>query len=79
MAGWPTAWHPVLMDATELAALTRRFRKAEAAVDAARAELQAAALQAIAEGMSQADVARVTGWTRETLRKAAKAAAPTGE
>lgn len=69
MAGWPTAWHPVRMDATELAAVTRRFRKAEAALAAARAELQEAALEAMAGGMKQADVAKVTGWTRETLRK----------
>jgi hypothetical protein len=57
------------MDATELAAVTRRFRKAEAALEAARAELRAACLEAMAGGMPQAEVVRVTGWTRETLRK----------
>lgn len=69
MEGWPMAWHAVTMDSTELAVITRRFRKAEAAAKAAREELQQAALQAQAEGMKQVDVARITGWTRETLRK----------
>jgi hypothetical protein len=61
------------MDATELAAITRHFRRAEKALAAARADLQQAAAQAMAEGIKQADVAKVTGWTRETLRKLPKA------
>lgn len=69
MVGWPTAWHPVRMDATELTAIARRYRRAEAASKAAREELQRASLEAMADGVKQVDVARITGWTRETLRK----------
>lgn len=76
MVGWPTVWHHRGMDSTELAAVTRRFRKAEQALEAARAELRTAALEALADGISQAEIARVTGWTRETLRKLAR---PAGE
>lgn len=58
------------MDAAhDLTAAARRYRKAEAALDTARTELQQAALAALADGIKQAEVSRITGWTREHLRQ----------
>ena len=60
------------MDTTALEAAARRYRKAEAALDQARAELQAeviAALSGAEERGAQAEAARITGWTREHIRK----------
>lgn len=60
------------MDTTALEAAARRYRKAEAALETARAELQAevvAVLRGSSERGAQAEAARITGWTREHLRK----------
>jgi len=60
------------MDTTDLEAATRRYRKAEAALEAARADLQAvvvATLRSTDERGAQARVATITGWTREHIRK----------
>lgn len=60
------------MDTTDLEAAARRYRKAEAALEAARADLQAAVvatLRATDERGAQARVAAITGWTREHIRK----------
>lgn len=60
------------MDTTALEAATRRYRKAEAELDKARAELQAeavAVLRSSDERGVQAHVARITGWTREQIRQ----------
>lgn len=60
------------MDTHALELAAQRYRDAEAALDAARVDLQA---QAIAlrehreERGAQAQVARITGWTREYVRK----------
>jgi DNA-binding phage protein len=71
------------MDTTALDAAARRYRRAEAALDKARAELQAevvAALRATEERGAQAEVARRTGWSREQIRQiVAKAEAPAAE
>ena len=60
------------MDTTALEAAARRYRKAEAALEKARAELQAevvGVLQGSGERGAQSEVARITGWTREHIRK----------
>lgn len=60
------------MDTTALDAAARRYRRAEAALDKARAELTAAAvacLRSTDERGAQAEVARRTGWSRERVRQ----------
>ena len=48
----------------------KAFRRAEAQVEKARAELAAAILEALDDPkISQTDIARVTGYTRETIRR----------
>ncbi|MFF9199982.1 hypothetical protein ACF09L_32725 [Streptomyces sp. NPDC014779] len=66
------------MDTTALDAAARRYRRAEAALDKARAELTAevvAVLRATDERGAQAEVARRTGWSREQIRQIMRAAA----
>jgi hypothetical protein len=58
----------------DLAALAERLRREQAKADATRAELHAAIVKALAEGMRQVDVVRATGYTRERLRQLAEAA-----
>ncbi|MET8297417.1 hypothetical protein ABZW02_25665 [Streptomyces sp. NPDC005180] len=75
------------MDTTALDAAARRYRRAEAALDKARAELTAEAvayLRSTDERGAQAEVARRTGWSRERVRQImaaadAEAAAPAAE
>ncbi|MFG3349527.1 hypothetical protein ACGF1Z_31270 [Streptomyces sp. NPDC048018] len=73
------------MDTTALDAAARRYRRAEAALDRARAELTAevlAVLRSTDERGAQAEVARRTGWSREQIRqivRAAEAEQPAGE
>ncbi|NML55343.1 hypothetical protein HHL19_16355 [Streptomyces sp. R302] len=60
------------MDTTALDAAARRYRRAEAALDRARAELiteVVAVLEGNEERGAQADVARRTGWSREQIRQ----------
>ena len=60
------------MDTTALDAAARRYRRAEAALDKARAELTAEALACLHstdERGAQAEVARRTGWSRERIRQ----------
>lgn len=66
------------MDTTALDAATRRYRRAEAALDAARTELTAevvALLRSTDERGAQAEVARRTGWSREQIRQIMRASA----
>lgn len=59
------------MDTANLEAAARRYRDIEAALDAARTDLQAEAvafLQRHDERGSQAAAARITGWSREHIR-----------
>lgn len=58
----------------DLATLAERLRREQARVDATRAELHAAIVKALGDGMRQVDVARATGYTRERLRQLAEAA-----
>ncbi|MET7935024.1 hypothetical protein [Streptomyces sp. NPDC005322] len=63
------------MDTAKLELAAQRYREAEAALDAARADLQAeaiAVLRQTEERGAQATVARITGWTREHLRRLLK-------
>ncbi|WP_093814571.1 hypothetical protein [Streptomyces sp. TverLS-915] len=65
------------MDTTNLERAAQRYRDAEAALDAARTDLQAEALAALDqtdERGAQATVARITGWSREYIRKLVKKA-----
>ncbi|MEV7470243.1 hypothetical protein AB0O20_27620 [Streptomyces kronopolitis] len=60
------------MDTAKLELAAQRYRDAEAALDAARTDLQAeavAALRQTDERGAQATVVRITGWTREHVRK----------
>lgn len=61
---------------TELATLSRAAQTrqhAEAAVIGARSALAAAIVDAHFSGVKQADIARITGYTRESVRRIVKA------
>ncbi|MFB4424793.1 hypothetical protein C5F59_027405 [Streptomyces sp. QL37] len=65
------------MDTARLELAAQRYREAEQAFDAAREDLQAeavAVLQQNEERGAQATVARITGWTREYVRRIKKRA-----
>jgi hypothetical protein len=62
------------MDTTALDTAAQRYRDAEAALEAARKDLQAEAVAALRAGAKQVDVVRTTGWSREYLRKLKDAA-----
>ncbi|MGW2113773.1 hypothetical protein [Streptomyces zhihengii] len=69
------------MDTAKLELAAQRYREAEAALDAARTDLQAEAVAVLAnteERGAQATVGRITGWSREYLRRLLKAAAEEG-
>lgn len=54
---------------TDLERAAKAFRRAEAALEQRRAEL-AEAIRAAAEGgTKQVDIVRITGYTRETVRR----------
>jgi hypothetical protein len=53
----------------DLEAVVRRYNEASEALEAARADLQTAAVAALQGGAKQADIARATGWSREHLRR----------
>lgn len=58
------------MAQADLVAALRAHRRAEERVKKAREELDAAIRQAVLEdGWQIVDVAEVTGWSRETVRK----------
>lgn len=60
------------MDTAKLEHAARRYREAEAALGAARADLQTEAvtfLRQTDERGAQAAVVRITGWSREHLRR----------
>lgn len=66
------------MDTTALDAATRRYRKAEAALDKARADLTGEVLTWLesrsGERGAQAEASRRTGWSREQIRQLVRAA-----
>jgi len=58
------------MDMTDLEDVAHRYKKATDALDAVRTEMQTTAVALLQQdGVKQADVARVTGWSREHLRR----------
>lgn len=65
------------MDTAKLELAAQRYREAEAALDAARTDLRTEAVAAMRQDPKrgdQAEVARITGWTREQIRLLTKAA-----
>ena len=63
------------MDTAKLELAAKRYREAEAALDSARTDLQAEAvtfLRQTDERGAQAAVVKVTGWTREYVRRLMK-------
>ncbi|WP_031189792.1 MULTISPECIES: hypothetical protein [Streptomyces] len=65
------------MDTAKLKLAAQRYREAEAALDAARADLRTEAVAAMRQDPKrgdQAEVARITGWTREQVRQVMRAA-----
>jgi hypothetical protein len=65
------------MDTARLKLAAQRYREAEAALDAARADLRAEAVAALQQDPrrgDQSEVVRITGWTREQVRTITKAA-----
>jgi len=50
----------------------KAYRRTEKAHEEARRELKRAAVRAMAAGVRQSDVVKVTGWTREYLRRLKK-------
>ena len=53
----------------DLERAARAFRRAEAALDRARINLADAIVDASGEGVRQSEIARITGYTRETVRR----------
>jgi hypothetical protein len=65
------------MDTAKLELAAQRYREAEAALDTARTDLRSEAVAAMRQDPKrgdQAEVARITGWTREQIRLLMKAA-----
>ncbi|GGW11442.1 hypothetical protein [Streptomyces capoamus] len=63
------------MDTAKLELAAQRYQEAEAALDAARADLEVEAvafLRETEEPDAPAAVARITGWTPEDLRRLAE-------
>lgn len=68
------------MDTAKLELAAQRYREAEAALDAARTDLQSEAVAFLREADergAQATVVRITGWTREYLRRLVKSSEET--
>jgi hypothetical protein len=57
-----------------LRAASARRRRAERTVDAARAAERDAIVAALDSGLRQVDIVKITGWTRETVRRLAEKA-----
>ena len=55
---------------SDLEEVAHRYKGATEALDAVRSEMQTTAVELLRqEGVKQADVARITGWSREHLRR----------
>ncbi|WFE46298.1 hypothetical protein [Verrucosispora sp. WMMD1129] len=59
---------------TRLEQAAKAYRRAKEALDKARPELAEAIVEAAREGMRQAEIVRVTGYTREQVRRICRAA-----
>lgn len=57
------------MDTSALEAAAHRYKRADDALSAARDTLQAEAVAHMRAGVKQAEVARITDWSREYLRR----------
>jgi hypothetical protein len=57
------------MDTHALEAAAQRYKKADDALRVAREKLQAEAIAALRAGARQVEVARITKWSREYLRR----------
>lgn len=58
------------MDMKDLEDVAHRYKKATDALDVVRTEMQGTAVALLQQdGVKQADVARITGWSREHLRR----------
>ncbi|MYW00610.1 hypothetical protein [Streptomyces sp. SID3343] len=55
-----------------LVSAAKAYRRTEREHEEARQELKHAAVRAMAAGVKQSEVAKVTGWTREYLRRLRK-------
>jgi DNA-binding phage protein len=62
----------VTMSDDKLLDAVRAYHRAQAALDRKREELAVAIADAVHAGRKQADVARVTGYTREHIRRIVK-------
>ena len=58
---------------SELEQAARAYRRAEKALDERRAELVDQVVKAAKSGVAQVELVRITGWTREHIRKMVKA------
>lgn len=59
-----------MTEMSDLEDVARRYKSAANALDAVRTEMQTTAVDLLRqEGVKQADVARITGWSREYLRR----------
>lgn len=59
-----------MTDMSDLEDVAQRYKRATGALDTVRAEMQETAVALLQQdGVKQADVARVTGWSREHLRR----------
>lgn len=68
-------WHPVGMNAAaRAAAAAQSVRRAERNLATARAALHAAVLLALGAGVTQAELVKLTGYSRERLRQLARQA-----
>lgn len=68
------SWDTRRMAQRDLIAALRAFRRAEEKRDQTRSELDDAIREAVRSGEWQiVDIAEVTGWSRETIRKIANA------
>lgn len=73
MIEWPThLWHTPGVTGLEEAA--QAYADAKAAVDAARERLGDEIVKAARSGMRQTEIVRISGYTRETVRRLCRAA-----
>lgn len=64
----------MLLNMSDLARAAAAFQRATRRVDETRAELHAAILRAVDEGVPQVEIVEVTGYTRERIRQLAREA-----
>jgi hypothetical protein len=72
-------WHNLGMakPSQQITRATKAYRNAEASLDLARANLHSAIVAELANGVAQSELVRITGYSREQLRRIAIAASST--